>query len=494
MVTLAPSRSTPAVCADESASVVLDRPCLSCFPSAPCQCSCSCEEQRPQGSGLSETPPVLVTGVAASVRGILDCWRARDVSVLGGRGVFLAAAAQRSCFHTDFRWRMQTIALRSLCSCAASTARFAPCFAGRIGFRGNSRLCCTQSGSTWSSVSLGAPAIARGKLEAPARFERPSSWSMLQGGVALFGRRARCGEHCVCRQPRPQRLSRMALLSLEEHSLVTQAAVAGCRRLTFQVPHRRDVQPPGEGEDAGAVEELRQARVRAFVLGGVPAPVYRAMGLGVRPAEVSGRSTTARLAMSLGRAPACGAGVLAASSSRRSSREPQIPSSAPKSRASRRSRRVASGSFDGCLAEFGSLQRKPPAETCGAKLATTHSAAARTMSANRSGNSERGRREGGAQSAEALESPRSQLEAYPEAVTQTLRQNMARALRSDPSRTGCDRVGSFGFLRFSHQRDLGHVAATRAEVRNALEMQDVSMARAWVGLLLMAIEQTTRDF
>ena len=215
------------------------------------------------------------------------------------------------------------------------------------------------------------------------------------------------------------------------------------------------------------------------------------------------------------------AGMLAASSSRgcrrktspsefegsRGSREPQIPFSAPESCASRRSRRVASGSFDGCpadrtrgLAEFGSLQRRPPAETCGAELAdTTDSAAARTKSADRSANSkwERWRwcqRTEGARGAAPLEIPRNQLEASPETVTQTLRQNMARAVRSDPSRTGCGRVGSFGdSCAFSHHRDLGHVAATRAEVRKSLEMQDVPMSHAGVGLLLVAIEETTRD-
>ena len=57
----------------------------------------------------------------------------------------------------------------------------------------------------------------------------------------------------------------MTPLLLEKHLLVTQAAVAGSRRQTFEVPV--------DGEDAGAVEVLRPARVRAFVLGGVPAPV-----------------------------------------------------------------------------------------------------------------------------------------------------------------------------------------------------------------------------
>ena len=160
MVNLAPSWSTLAVCADESASVVLDRPCLSCFPSAPCQCSCSCDEQSSRDRCRS-----------VSARFSWIAGRARDVSVLGGRGGLLGsgctAGSGRSCFHTDFRWRMQTIALRSFCSSAASSARFAPCFAGRIGFRRNSRLCCKQSGSTWHSVSLGAPAIVRGRLEAP---------------------------------------------------------------------------------------------------------------------------------------------------------------------------------------------------------------------------------------------------------------------------------------------------------------------------------------
>ena len=39
---------------------------------------------------------------------------------------------------------------------------------------------------------------------------------------------------------------------------------------------------------------------------------------------------------------------------------------------------------------------------------------------------------------------------------------------------------------------LGHVAAALSEVWNPLEMQDVSTAYAKVGLLLMAVEQTTR--
>ena len=34
-----------------------------------------------------------------------------------------------------------------------------------------------------------------------------------------------------------------------------------------------DAQPPEDGEDFGAVAEIRQARVTAFVLGGVPTPV-----------------------------------------------------------------------------------------------------------------------------------------------------------------------------------------------------------------------------
>ena len=124
--------------------------------------------------------------------------------------------------------------------------------------------------------------------------------------------------------------------------------------------------------------------------------------------------------------------------------------------ASRRSRRVASGSFDGCpadrtpgLAEFWSLQRRPPADSCGAKLATTDSAAARTKAADRTGNSERVRWEWVQRTRRrarrrGLGNSASQLEACPEAVTQTLRQNMARALRADPSRTGCGRVSSSG--------------------------------------------------
>ena len=81
----------------------------------------------------------------------------------------------------------------------------------------------------------------------------------------MSGRVARGGEDGVCRQPRRQRLSSMTPLLLEKHLLVTQATVAGSRRQTFEVPV--------DGEDAGAVEVLRPARVRAFVLGGVPAPV-----------------------------------------------------------------------------------------------------------------------------------------------------------------------------------------------------------------------------
>ena len=68
MVTLAPSWSILAVCADESASVC---------------------EQRPKGSRPSEPPPLVVC-VGAPVRGFLNGCRARDVSVLGGRGVYLA--------------------------------------------------------------------------------------------------------------------------------------------------------------------------------------------------------------------------------------------------------------------------------------------------------------------------------------------------------------------------------------------------------------------
>ena len=75
---------------------------------------------------------------------------------------------------------------------------------------------------------------------------------------------------------------------------------------------------------------------------------------------------------------------------------------------------------------------------------------------------------GGARGAAALEMQRSPLEEYLEAVTQTLRQNKARASRSDP-RAGQDAAE---FIRrlgaFSHHRDVGHVAAALAEVRIAL--------------------------
>ena len=49
---------------------------------------------------------------------------------------------------------------------------------------------------------------------------------------------------------------------------------------------------------------------------------------------------------------------------------------------------------------------------------------------------------GGARVSAAFEMQRSQLEENPEAVTHTLRQNMARTLRSDP-RAGQDTASSF---------------------------------------------------
>ena len=145
------------------------------------------------------------------------------------------------------------------------------------------------------------------------------------------------------------------------------------------------------------------------------------------------------------------------------------------------------------------IQRRPLANPRGAKLAvSTDSAAAgpsqRTDLRIVSGDDASGNSwSGGARVSAALEMQRSQLEEYPEAVTHTLRQNMARALRSDP-RAG---QGAAEFIRrfasFSHHWDLGHVAPALAEVWNALEMQDVSTTRAKVGLLLMAIARLRWD-
>ena len=218
--------------------------------------------------------------------------------------------------------------------------------------------------------------------------------------------------------------------------------VAGSRRQTFEVPDRPDAQPPMEGEGAGVVEELRQARVRAFVLG---TPILVCWVHGSRSAPSGNERSLKRLEAGHGawQSPAVGQGGL----------QPPVPEDAVAKHLLRRGRQLGqpraakfppghlnrmplvaadawrSGSFDGCpaggtrgLAEFWSpsTQRGPPADSCGAQLAdTTDSAAARTKSADGSGN-------------------------YPEVVTQTLRQKMARALRSDPSRTGCCRIGSFG--------------------------------------------------
>ena len=63
---------------------------------------------------------------------------------------------------------------------------------------------------------------------------------------------------------------------------------------------------------------------------------------------------------------------------------------------------------------------------------------------------------GGARGGAALEMQRSQLEEEPEAVIQTLRQDMARSLRSD-RRAGQD-AAEFNrrFDPFSQHQDLGH--------------------------------------
>ena len=44
-------------------------------PTFPVSARARATEQKPQGSGPSETPPVPVTGVGAPVRGFLDSWQ-----------------------------------------------------------------------------------------------------------------------------------------------------------------------------------------------------------------------------------------------------------------------------------------------------------------------------------------------------------------------------------------------------------------------------------
>ena len=139
------------------------------------------------------------------------------------------------------------------------------------------------------------------------------------------------------------------------------------------------------------------------------------------------------------------------------SREPQVPSSTPESRASRRSRRVASDSFHECpadrirgLAEFWSngdlLQTLVAQNLLLPRTLLQHGLSQRTDLEFLSGDDgewcqrtrRHARRHGLGNSAESVRPWRG---------------------RCGPIRgTGCSRVGSFG--DFSHHRELGHVAAT----------------------------------
>jgi len=95
----------------------------------------------------------------------------------------------------------------------------------------------------------------------------------------------------------------------------------------------------------------------------------------------------------------------------------------------------------------------------------------------------------GARGAAALEVHRRNLVENPEMVTQTIRGNMAKAVGGDPHAPS----DAVAYMRhhggFRNHADLGHVVVMVAELWNELELSNIPLAHAKVGLLLLAIEQ-----
>ena len=99
----------------------------------------------------------------------------------------------------------------------------------------------------------------------------------------------------------------------------------------------------------------------------------------------------------------------------------------------------------------------------------------------------------GARGAAALEVQRAQLEDKPQEIIATLRRNLAKANGTAPGgpQDAVEFYRRHGCYKF-HQ-DAGYCASAASEIWNELEMGRTDLAQARLGLLIMSLDQLTRD-